>query len=745
VVDPFVPDWHAFERLRANDATFEQLAAYVERGANVTVNGESMRLGIAAVGDDFFNVAGVRPAAGRDFSEIPAHEGERLVLLSNAFWRNRFDGTPAAIGRTLTIDRVPHTIVGVLPPDFRTVAELTPNPEAAIDRTVSLVIPAGRRVIWRTMRGSDLSGRLTVVGRLRRGVTLTAGSRDVDRLFRSASSAAPAGTFSIVPVSRAVAGDLAGQLTILSVAVGVLFLVACANVANLQLERLAGRRHEFAVRTALGAGTGRLVSVALAEMVVLGLLGGAAGLLLAWGGVQAVRATATPSLARLVTLQVNGLVLTFAAAGTAVAALLSGVIPAWRISRSDPVRGMQGGSRGTALGLRGLVPAQLVVWQVAAAVVLVFAGSLLATDIARKFAFDPGFETDRILGAEVSPDRERYRRASKIAVEGEHTRYCSRLLERASHLPGVTGVALTKILPGVESYSGAGLQSEGHPLSAGVNIVSADYFSLLSIPIVAGRAFSGADVVNTGPVLVVNQALALQQWASERDAVGRQVTFWGDPRSWTVVGVSADARDEGLWRAVRPRAYVLFTQFQDDGPMNILLRSATADSTVLAKPLADLCRTLDSDQPVHRVMPLGAFVAAKLARERQIVTMMLVFAMLTLALAAIGVHGVLSYAVTMRTREIAVRRALGSGVGLIVGLVLRRSAWLLGLGVTLALPIGLVLQWYLTYVLGARAGDQGPRLMVGAVCVVALAGLVASIHSTHRAIGVEPASVLRSE
>jgi len=748
VVGPFVPDWHAYERLRRENATFDELAAYVERGANVRMNGESVRLGIAAVSRNFFHVAGVRPVAGRAFSDISADEGDRLVLLSNAFWRTRLGGTPGAIGRTLTIDRVSYTIVGVLPPEFRTIAELAPNPEAAIDRTVSLVIPAGDTAMWRRMRGSDSAARLTVVGRLRRGAALSAASREADVLFRSASSPAfvPPGTFSVVPVSRAVAGDLASQLTILSVAVGLLFLVACANVANLQLERLAGRRREFAMRTALGAGTARLVSVALAEMVLLGLVGGAAGLLLAWGGVQGVRATATPSLARLATLQVNGLVLTFAAAGTVAAALLSGVIPAWRISRSDPVRGMQAGSEGTVPGLRGVVPAQLVIWQVAAALVLVFAGCVLVTDVARKLAFDPGFRTDRILSAEVSPDRDRYSRSplSKVSVESAHTNYCSRLLEGASRLPGVTGAALTVVLPGAESYTGTGLQSEGRSLFVGVNIVSPDYFTVLSIPIVAGRALSRTDHENAGLVLVVNQALAVQQWGSAREALGRRVTYSGDSRPWTIVGVSANARDEGLWRPVSPRAYVLFTQFQGDGPMHILLRSGTSDPGVLARPLADLCRSLDADQPAHRIMPLQAFVAAKLARERQIVTMMLVFAFLTLALAAIGVHGVLSYGVTLRTREIAVRRALGSGAGLIVSLVVRRSALLLGLGIAIALPIALALKWYLAYVVGVST-DQSPLLMLAAVSVVTLAGLAASIHATRRAIRVEPASVLRSE
>jgi len=743
VVQPFVLDWSAYERLRDHSTTFEEPAAYVERGANVTIDGESTRLEMAAVSSNFLEVAGIRPAAGRTFSEA-ANQGEHLVLLSDSLWRARFRGTPDAIGRTLEIDRVVHTVVGILPPDFRTIGELAPNPEPAIDRTVSLVVPAGKSVIWRRMRGSDGSARLTVVVRLRPGATRAAASREVEYLLRGPYI--PSGTFSVVPVSQTVAGDLRTPLTVVSVAAALLFLVACANVVNLQLVRLAGRRREFAVRTALGAGTARLVSVAVTEMVVLGLAGGVAGLLLAWGGVRVVRATATPSLARLEALQLNGLVGTFAAAGTILAAFLTGVVPAWRISRTDPAGGIQAGSEGTVLGLRGVVPAQLVVWQVAAAVVLVSAGSLLLKDISRKFAFDPGFKTLGVLVAEVSPDPDVYSRITRRdTLESAHTRYCSRLLEAASRLPGVTAASLTAFPPGAEVYNMvAGLQSEGRPLSGGANIVSADYFSLLSIPIVAGRAFSRGDGAATGPVIVVNQALASRYWESERAALGRQVTIAGDSRPWTIVGVSADARDEGLWRAVAPRVYFLYTQFQADGPVNILLRARTPDCTALAKPLVDLARSLDPGQPVHRIMPLQAFVGAKLGRERQIVSMMSVFALFALALAAIGVHGVLSYAVTLRTREIAVRRALGSGARPIVTLVMRRSALLLGLGVTIALPMALALRWYLTYVLGT-AVDPGPGLLFGAVTVVALASLAASLHPTRRAIRVEPARVLRSE
>jgi len=375
----------------------------------------------------------------------------------------------------------------------------------------------------------------------------------------------------------------------------------------------------------------------------------------------------------------------------------------------------------------------------------VFAGSLLLRDIVSKFAFDPGFKTAGVLVAEVSPDPDVYSRIPrKDTLESAHTKYCSRLLEAASRLPGVTAASLTSYPPGAEVYNMvAGLQSEGRALWGGANIVSADYFSVLSIPIVAGRAFSRGDDANAGLVIVVNQALATQHWASEREALGRQVTIAGDLRAWTIVGVSGDARDEGLWRAAAPRVYFLYTQFPADGPVNILLRSRTADCTALAKPLVELARSLDPDQPVHRIMRLEAFLAAKLDRERQIVSMMSVFALFTLTLAAIGVHGVLSYAVTLRTREIAVRRALGSGARLIVTLVMRRSALLLGLGVAIALPVALALRWYLTYVLGTAAG--GPGMMAGAVTVVTLAGLIASVHPTRRAIRVEPASVLRSE
>jgi hypothetical protein len=246
-------------------------------------------------------------------------------------------------------------------------------------------------------------------------------------------------------------------------------------------------------------------------------------------------------------------------------------------------------------------------------------------------------------------------------------------------------------------------------------------------------------------VLVVNQAFARRHWESERGAVGRQVKLgFGDGPPWTIVGVAGDARDQGLFRPVDPRAYVLFTQFPDNGPVAILLQTGTRDPAALAKPLAEAVRSIDPDQPVHSVMPLEAFVGAKFARQRRIAAMLTVFACLTLALACIGVHGLLSYAVRLRTREIAIRRALGSGDRPIVMLVLRRAGWLLGLGMGIALPIALVLQWYLANVLGV-APEQGPLLMAAAMWAVSIAGVAASIASTRRAIRVVPTTVLRAE
>jgi predicted permease len=524
----------------------------------------------------------------------------------------------------------------------------------------------------------------------------------------------------------------------------LLFLVACANVANLQIERLSSRRREFAVRSALGAGSTRLVSVAFVEMFLLSLAGGTAGLLLAWGGVQVVTATAAPGLGRLAMLQVNGAVLAFAAAGTVTAAILAGCVPAWRISRADPIRGLQNGWNGALTVGRGGMSSHLVTWQVALAVVLLFAGALLVRNVAGRLAFDPGFRTEGILSAEVSPDRDRYPRPTKTDTEGAHARYCRRLLEGASRLPGVSEAALSHVLPGADIYTAVGMQSEGRAFSPSMNIVSAGYFSVLSIPIVAGRAFSPADGFGTPPVLVVNAALARQQWGTERDAIGRQVTISGDPRPWTVVGVSADARDQVLWRSAPPAAHALFTQAPEDGPMTILLRTTGPDPAALARPLAALGRSLDADQPIHRLMPLRTFVAAKLARERQIVAMMAVFALLTLVLAAVGVHGMLACSVALRAREFAIRRALGSGRRLIVALVMRRTCGLLGLGLVIALPISLALRWHLAGSVGAGA-DEAPLLLAAAVSVVTLAALAASIASARRAVGVEPTTVLRAE
>lgn len=754
VITPRVPVflWNVVDELHDATDVFEQVAVYTERAANLSGEGLPERIQIARVSGNFFSVMGVRPAFGRLFLREELQPGRgNVALLTDATWRRRYAASRNVVGRILDIDGQGYAIVGVLRPDFKTVEEMQPAREVWLDARVAALVPLpGRPSYSRDEGGSDPAANsrgLTIVCRLRAGAPFARARTFASAITdRTIPVAAGFPVFSLQPLPTAVAGDLPRQLAILSAAVAMLLLVSCANVANLMLERMQARRREMATCAALGASGAQLAGSVLAETIWLGGAGGVGGVLAAWVGLRAVQSLVAPMLTRMDDVTVDLRVLVVAAATSLGTGLLVGLIPAIHMARGNTADWLQAQPSAPRQRGRLVVPSLLVVAQVALSVMLVVAGALLARDFVRSTALNLGFRTDGILSTEVSLNPFKYRGAAATA-------FFHNLMQRATNLPGVDKAALVDCVPAGQFVGFTKIQVAGRTPEIGiVRSVSDSYFSTLAIPMIAGRSLGRADASN---VVIVNDAFARKYWDSARDALNQQVMFGGtdgdgrvaSARLFTIVGVAADAREAGIESSAWPTVYRNYDQWS--GPnvntqMTLLLRARHGDGTALAQPLRQIVRALDPAVPLYNVLTLRRLVYAKFARQRVILLTMTLFAGLTLLVAAVGVHGVMAYAVALRKQEIGVRLALGGSRHAIFGLQLRRGAALIAGGLAIGLPVAVAVGWVVqSELFDIDASDV--VLCLGAAVLVVIGGLTASISPALRAVRVDPIETLRSE
>jgi predicted permease len=736
--------WSVIDQLRASKDVFGELGVCVPRAANIMGGGEAERALVARVDQDFLRVLGVSPAIGRAFrlEEFePAHD--KVALLTDTAWRRRYAASRDVVGRFITIDGQPYTIVGVLPREFRTPSELTSAREVWFDSRVGLLLPLSARPrAWDPESTDQIARGATIVGRLRPGTPLNRGQALVGLVTdREMPPAAP--PFSLVPLRDAVAGSLPRQLGILAAAVGVLLLVACANAGNLLLERLYGRRAEMAVRAALGASSGQLIGTVLTETVVVAIVGGAGAMLVVWAGSEAVQTLAAPVITGLDAVGVNVRVFTFAAALSVGTGLLVGVVPAIRLSHADISRSLNLQAAAPRVPGRLAVPSALVVLQVAVSVVLIVCGALLAREFIRSLPTDLGYRTHGVLSAEISLDRFRHRDRDRAPAT-----FFADLLERAANLPGVLKAGLVSHVPGGESVGVTRMRVEGfaETFTTDVATVSEDYFTLLSIPMLTGRPFERHDTADAPHVVVVNEAFAAKYWDSAERALNRQVGFgtFGTSMS-TIVGVVANTRDAAQDWKKGPVVYWNYRQASLPSPqMTLLLLARSGDGRTLALPLTRLVRGLDPNQPLYNVLTLEHIAAARFARPRLMLATMTTFGIVTLLLAAVGVHGVMAYGAALRRREIGIRLALGGTPRAIVAMMLRRGAKLVSSGIAVGLPVAIAVGWFLQSEL-FDLGMADLTLFVAAASVALAAGLIASLSPALRAVRVDPIATLRSE
>jgi putative ABC transport system permease protein len=738
--DKDVGTYPNFEDWRRASQSFERMSAYFGASVTLTGNGDPAQIRGARVTHEFFETMGVAPLQGRAFTSSNGQAGgERVVILAHGLWMRRFGGDVSIIGRPIVLNGVPHEVMGVMPASFKHPADAELwMPLAPVGQFQSLF--SARGSYW-----------LTIVGRLKPGVTRAAAQSEMDaiaaRLEKEYPSNAGIG-IRLVGMHEELVGDVKRPLLILLGAVCFVLLIACANVANLLLTRAASRQRELAIRAALGANRGRLVRQLLTESVVLGLLGGTAGLLLATLSTDLLLTLAPAELPRLSDIAIDRQVLAYAAGASIFTSLLFGLVPALHAARRDSAGHLkEGGRTGTDGRGGGRVRAALAVGELAIALVLLVGAGLLIRSFIALNSEDPGFATRGVLALRLQLPAATYREPAQIAG------FYEQLVERLDALPGVESAAAGSSLLLSRLPSSAGINIEGRPplpadaqnIPVPYDSVTPEYFSTLQIPLRKGRMFTRADGPQSQQVVIVNEAFVRRFFPGE-DPLGRRVTF-NDPsqpgtRWQTIVGVVADTKRGGFER--EPWAETYFPMRQSpDARAFVLLRTKGDPLTLVAAAQAAVW-AIDRNQPIAAVRTVRDLLAQRELNRRFTTLLLGVFAAVALVLAIIGTYGVIAHATAQRTQEIGIRIALGADRRTILRMVLAGGLRIASAGLAIGVLGALALTQVLSGLLfGITARDPLTFVVVpAALLVVALA---ACWIPARRAMQVEPVIALRGE
>jgi putative ABC transport system permease protein len=746
-----IPDYFDFQE---RSKQYERMAAFSPITATVTPDGtDPVRLPALWVSHEFLPMVGIRPLVGATFSAEQDRSGAPSVaIIGEELWQERFGRRQSAIGSVVRINDAPHTIVGVLPAsaDFGTLQILG---VAAYRRGFA---DRGGRVrvdVWLPLRAERTTSNrgnhpIFVMGRLAPGATvglaqqeMGAIAADLERLYPEPNDARGA---HVEPLSAVVFGGVKPALFVLIGAVALVLLVACANVANLLLARGAARAREVTVRAALGASVGRLTRQFLVESAVLTGAGALVGVILALAGLQVLLALAPASIPRVSAVEIDARVLAVTLVLTAIVGVTFGLVPAVQARRRGSNVALQAeGGRGASSGKEHRrFRSALVVTELALAVVLMVGAGLLIKSLWRLYQVDPGFRAEGVLKAEFQLPASYPQRMSQWPRWQEIRRFNEELRRRVAGLPGVVGVTIAGAHPLEAGYTSsiAVVGREGEAADwpePSIRLVDSGYQATMRVPLVAGRALS--DDADAPPVLGINEA-ARRRFFGDRDPLGHRIRLWGSER--TIVAVFADERFHGLAEAASPAIYLPASQAPI--PNGSVLVRVNGDPAAFAGTLRGVVRELDPTVPLSGVEPLAETLSHSIAERRFTMLLLGVFAAVALLLAMVGVHGVLSYTVAQRTREIGIRMALGADRQSVRGLVLGQGARLVaaGLAVGLAGAIG-VSQLLSSLLYGVHPNDPVTLTLV-AVGLGAVA-LVASWMPARRASRVDPVVALRAE
>jgi putative ABC transport system permease protein len=761
------PDFYAY---REGSRTFDFLDAYYGGVFNLTGDREAERLPGLIVSSGFFASLGSPPQLGRGFIADDERWGShRVVVITDGLWRRRFGASPAVVGQGLTVNAEPYTVIGVLPPGF-----------SFLGRDLQLFAPMAFEP------GDNMNSHnnnfLNMLGRIKADAGRERAFADLNTLSDAAQRAHQLNrgtTIGIEPLQELVVRDVRRSVLVLLGAVAFVLLISCANLANLLLARGAARGREVAVRTAIGATRARLVRQLLTESVVLSLLGGGAGLALAFGAIDALNLLSQSILPRAEAVRIDPTVLGFTLATAVVTGVLFGLAPAIRTSAVNLTAGLKDGApTASAGGASYRLRRVLVVAEIALSLLLLIGAGLMVKSMYRLLNVDGGFDAEGVLTLRIDLPQRKYvdgqlaRQFSPLAY-AKATRFFDDTVERVRSLAGVRAAGLVSGLPLMGENWGKNLTLLDRPLPATLNdlepyqfrVVAGDYFRAMGIRLLSGRGFEPTDTGQSTNVVIVNETLARRHW-QDGSPIGRTVLLNPPlelvpaaalqqarraglpddyaPPPFTIVGVVDDVRHGSLTRAALPTVYALHAQASEGMTTMFLAVRTDGDPLALVSPIRGQIRQIDPDQPVSAIQTMAARLASSVSQRRTEMVVLSGFALVALLVAAIGIYGVMSYWVTERRTEIGIRLALGAERGQVVGLVLRQAAAMLGVGLVFGIAGALAMTRVLQALL-YEVSASDPSVFGALAVVLAAAGVLAAYIPARRATRVDPIATLRYE
>jgi putative ABC transport system permease protein len=724
----------------ARSRSFEAIATMRTWPATMTSDAEPERVDGQRVGADYFRVLGVSPAIGRDFtSDDDQVNGPPVVLVGDALWRRRFGADPGIVGKSIALNDRRYTVIGVMPPSLENV--LAPSAEIWTPLQYDASLP---------QNGREWGHHLRMVARLRAGVSLDQAAREIGAIARAPIPefarpvyASMSSGLDLVSLQDDVTRSVKPALLAVLAAVALLLVIACVNVTNLLLARGTQRRGELAMRAALGAGRARLLRQLLTESVVLAIVGGVLGLVIAELGVRAVVALSPPGLPRVDAIRVDAAALAFGLALTTGVGIVVGIVPALHAAHGDLQEGLQRGSRRSASGHRATHGA-LIVAEFSLAFVLLVSAGLLLRSLERLFAIASGFDSRNLLTMQVQAAGQRYDDTTATRL------FFEQALDAVRRVPGVTAAAFTSQLPLSGDDENYGVQFEAFVARADDAqpalryAVTPGYFETMGIPLRGGRSLAPSDA-RGGPVAVLISGAMARRYFPSGDAIGQRLHLGSRDEPWyTVVGVAGDVKQTSLASQATDAVYIATTRwYAQDRTLKLVVRTES-NPTALVTSVRNAIWSVDKDQPIARIATMERLVAATAAERRFALILFEAFGVAALVLAATGIYGVISGSVTERTREIGVRSALGATRGRILLLVVRQATTptLLGVGLGVA-GATLASRGLLPLLFETSHLDLGTY--TGVVVLLVSVAAAACWLPARRAASVDPASTLRAE
>jgi putative ABC transport system permease protein len=731
-----------FIRWRERSSSFDAMAGMVDTRANLTGRGDPEEIVVQNVEAQFFPILGVSPLIGRTFTDTENRDPQSLVvILGYDFWQRRFGGDPAIVGQTIQLNGRPQTVVGVMPQGFRLFIKEFSLAGKPSDLWAPYVLPASAR---------DAGGRyMQAIARLKPGVPIARAQTELSAIAAALGTEFPARNAGwgarVLPLHAQLSGEYRAALLVLSGAVAFVLLIACANVANLLLARGAARQREIAIRSALGAARSRVVRQLLTESFVLAALGGALGLLVAQWGIALLLALSPVDLNTARTVSLSYPVLLFTASASLLTAMVCGLAPAFEGSRTDVQEALKDGGRQVGAGVRHRRLRQaFVVSEIALAVVLLVGAGLMLRSFGSLRRVNPGYNTSNVLTMRLQLPGTKYR------DDAQRIGFFREAIARIQEVPGVQAAGAISYLPLSGLGAGTGFTIEGQPppppghdYVVDVSVCDDGYFRAMNVPLKSGRFFSDREMQEKSNVVIVSESLA-RKYFPQGDALGKRLVIaMNRPNVPTeIIGIVGDVKFSDFTTEPHPTTYWPHPQLAYSG-MTFTVRTAE-EPLSLASSVERAIRTLDKDQPVAEVRTMNQWVAKSLAQARFSSTLLAIFANLALALAAIGIYGVMSYAVSQRTSEIGIRLALGATMGDVLTMIVLDGLRLAVVGLTIGVLLALGLSRTIATLLYQTTGTD-PVTFAAVVGVLGAAALLASYLPARRASRIPPVEALRAQ